>query len=147
MSFMDRLSKDMKDAMRAKASDRLSAIRMVISAIKNKQIDEKRELSDEEMLAIVASDVKKRKDAASQFADGGRQDLVEEEEKGIAILTEYLPKQMGEDDVKAIVKEAVTKTGASSMKDMGAVMKAVMPEVKGKADGGLVNRLVKEALS
>jgi uncharacterized protein YqeY len=147
MTIKDRLKEDMKAAMKAKESEKLTAIRMLNAAIKNKEIDLRHELTDDEVTDVLVSDVKKRKDAVEQFRSGGRDDLVEAEERQIGFLMAYMPEQMGEEDVARIVADAVAQSGATSAKDMGAVMKIVMPQVKGKADGGLVNRLVKERLT
>lgn len=147
MSLGAKITDDMKQAMRAKQTDRLAAIRMLKNAIANKEKELKRELTDEEIISLVVSDVKKRKDSIEQFAKGGREDLVLAESAGISFLEGYLPEQMSEEKVRQIVSAAVAATGATAMKDMGAVMKEVMPQVKGKADGGLVNQIVKEALS
>jgi hypothetical protein len=147
MSLGAKITDEMKQAMRAKQTDRLAAIRMLKNAIANKEKELKRELTDEEIISLVVSDVKKRKDSIEQFAKGGREDLVLAESAGISFLEGYLPEQMSEEKVRQIVSAAVAATGATAMKDMGAVMKEVMPQVKGKADGGLVNQIVKEALS
>lgn len=146
MSIKAKLAEDMKTAMKAKDAARLSTIRMVNSVIKNREIDQRRELSDDEVAAVISSSVKQRKDSIEQFKAGGRQDLVDKEETEVAILMSYLPQQMTEDEIRAIVKSAVAETSSTSAKDMGKVMKAVMPKTKGKADGALVNKIVKELL-
>ena len=147
MSLKEQLANDMKEAMKAKEKERLAVIRMVRGAIKQQEIDNKVELDDEAVIAVISKEVKMRKDSIADFEKGGRADLVAQNEAEIAFLMPYLPQQLSEDEVRALVKEAVEKTGASSPKDMGKVMGALMPKVKGRADGKMVNTLVKEALN
>ena len=147
MSIKDTLTNDMKEAMKAKEKDRLAVIRMVRGAIKQIEIDSKKELDDEAVIGVISKEVKMRKDSVEEFKKGGREDLVAKTEAEIAVLMPYLPQQLSEDEVRALVKEAVEQIGAASPKDMGKVMGALMPKVKGKADGKLVNTLVKEALA
>lgn len=139
----------MKDAMKAKEAgkQRLSVIRLVRGAIRQLEIDGKRELGDEDVLGVIGKEAKQRRDAIEDFKRGGRDDLVAEAEAEIAILMEYLPKQLSEDEVQGLVKEAIAASGASSPKDMGKVMKELMPKVKGRADGKMVNEIVKAALA
>lgn len=146
MSIKAKLTEDMKTAMKAKDAARLSTIRMLISAIKNKEIDQRRELSEEEAAAVISTAVKQRRDSIEQFKTGGRQDLVDKEEAEVAILLSYLPQQITEDEIREIVKSAIAETSATSGKEMGKVMKVIMPKTKGKADGALVNKVVKELL-
>lgn len=146
MSIKAKLSEDMKTAMKAKDSARLSTIRMLNSSIKNKEIDQRRDLAEDEVMAVISTAVKQRRDSIEQFKTAGRQDLVEKEEAETAILLSYLPQQLTEDEIRGIVKSAITETSATSGKDMGKVMKVIMPQTKGKADGGLVNKVVKELL-
>lgn len=148
MSLKDRLSDDMKQAMKDKEAGklRLSVIRMVKANIKNVEIDKKKELSEEEVLDVFAKEVKMRRDSMEEFAKGNRPDLVANLEQEVAILMTYLPQQLSEAEVRALVTEAVKETGASSPKEMGKVMAALMPKVKGRADGKLVNSIVKELL-
>ncbi|MBI4666296.1 MAG: GatB/YqeY domain-containing protein [Nitrospinae bacterium] len=146
MTIKEKLAEDMKTAMKAKEAARLSTIRMINSAIKNKEIDARHPLSDEEVAQVIATAVKQRKESIEQFGAAGRQDLVEKEQAEVVVLMSYMPAQLTEDEVKALVKAAIAETGAQAPKDMGAVMKALMPKTKGKADGAMVNRLVKEAL-
>ncbi|MBP3231235.1 MAG: GatB/YqeY domain-containing protein [Anaerovibrio sp.] len=147
MSIKEQLANDMKEAMKAKEKERLAVIRMVRGAIRQQEIDGKTELDDEAVIAVISKEVKMRKDSIVDFQKGGRDDLVAQNEAEIAFLMPYLPKQLTEDEVRELVKEAVEKTGASSPKDMGKVMGALMPKVKGQADGKMVNQLVKEALN
>ncbi len=147
MSLKEQLANDMKEAMKAKEKERLAVIRMVRGAIKQQEIDNKVELDDEAVIAVISKEVKMRKDSIADFEKGGRSDLVAQNEAEIAFLMPYLPQQLSEAEVRALVKEAVEQTGASSPKDMGKVMGALMPKVKGRADGKMVNTLVKEALN
>lgn len=149
MSLKDRLTEDMKQAMKEKEAGklRLSVIRMVRASIKNTEIDRKKELGDEEVLDVLAKEVKMRRDSLEEFKKGNRPDLVAGLEQEIAILMGYLPQQLGEEEVRALVAEAVALTGAAGPKDMGKVMAALMPKVKGRADGKTVNAMVKDALN
>ena len=149
MSIKDRLTEDMKLAMKEKEAGkfRLSVIRMVRASIKNAEIDRKKELADDEVLDIIAKEVKLRRDAAEEFSRGNRQDLADNVQREAAILMDYLPAQLSEAEIRALVSAAVTQTGAASVKDMGKVMAVLMPQTKGRADGKLVNLIVKELLT
>ncbi|MDR3565202.1 MAG: GatB/YqeY domain-containing protein [Negativicutes bacterium] len=149
MSVKDRLTEDMKLAMKEREAGkfRLSVIRMVRSSIKNVEIDRQKELSEDEVLDVLAKEVKLRRDAAEEFKKGNRPDLVTALEQEVSILLQYLPEQLSEAEVRALVAEAVAATGASDVKAMGKVMAVLMPKVKGRADGKLVNTVVKELLS
>lgn len=149
MSIKDRLTEDMKLAMKEKEAGkfRLSVIRMVRASIKNAEIDRKKELADDEVLDIIAKEVKLRRDAAEEFSRGNRQDLADNVQREAAILMDYLPAQLSEAEIRALVSAAVTQTGAASVKDMGKVMAVLMPQTKGRADGKLVNLIVKEILT
>ena len=147
MSIKDTLTNDMKEAMKAKEKDRLAVIRMVRGAIKQIEIDSKKELDDEAVIGVISKEVKMRKDSVEEFKKGGREDLVAKTEAEIAVLMPYLPQQLSEDEIRSLVQAAVEQVGASSPKDMGKVMGVLMPKVKGRADGMLVNTIVKEALN
>lgn len=148
MSLKEKLMEDMKQAMKAKEEGRLrlAVIRMVRSAIRQAEIDGKKELDDEGIVSIISKEVKSRKDSLEEFRKGNRADLVQETEEEISVLLPYLPQQLSEDEVRALVEETVRATGAATQKDMGKVMGVLMPKVKGRADGKLVNRLVREKL-
>ena len=148
MTLRDRLTADMKQAMKDKEAGKLklSVIRMVRSAAKYLEIDRHKELDDNELLEVVAKEVKMRKDSLEEFRKANRPELLATLEQEIAILMGYLPEQMGEPEVRALVAQAVADAQASSSKDMGKVMELLMPKVKGRADGKLVNSLVKEML-
>ncbi len=137
----------MKVAMKNKEKHKLSVIRMVKSSLQNESIKLGHELTEEEELTVLTREVKQRKDSLLEFEKAGRSDLVQNLDEELSILSVYLPKQLSEDEVEQIVQEVISETGASSKKDMGKVMGALMPRVKGKADGGLVNRLVQKNLS
>ena len=143
----DKIQQDMKDALKSGKSQKRSLLGMAISSIKNKEIEKRGELTDEEIVSVIASEVKKRRDSVEQYQKGGRADLAEQEKKEAEILMAYMPEQMSEDEVRSEVKKAVAQTGAKDIKEMGKVIGAVMAKVKGKADGQLVSRLVKEELS
>ncbi|MCX7780715.1 MAG: GatB/YqeY domain-containing protein [Negativicutes bacterium] len=149
MSLKERLNEDMKQAMKDKETGklRLSVIRMVRANIKNVEIDRKKELTEEEILDVLAKEVKMRRDSLEEFKKGNRPDMVETLENEIAILMDYLPRQMSEEEVRSVVAEAIAATGATSAKEMGKVMAVLMPKVKGRADGKLVNTIVKEMLN
>lgn len=148
MSLKEKLTADMKEAMKAREEgrQRLGVIRLVRGAIRQQEIDGQRELNDEAVLSVISKEVKQRRDAIEEFQKGGRDDLVRQNEAEIAILMEYLPQQMTEDEVRSAVQEAIAATGASTPKDMGKVMKELMLKVKGRADGKLVNQIVRERL-
>lgn len=149
MSLKDKLTEDMKQAMKDKEAGklRLSVIRMVRAAIKNVEIDTKAELAEEDVIAIVAKEVKMRRDSMEEFKKGQRDDLVAQLEQEIEVLLPYLPQQLTEAEVREIVTEALAIAGATSSKDMGKVMAVLMPKVKGRADGKLVNNIVRELLN
>ena len=148
MSLKEKLTADMKEAMKAREEgrQRLGVIRLVRGAIRQQEIDGQRELDDEAVVSVISKEGKQRRDAIEEFQKGGRDDLVRQNEAEIAILMEYLPQQMTEDEVRSAVQEAIAATGASTPKDMGKVMKELMLKVKGRADGKLVNQIVRERL-
>ncbi|MEO2083704.1 MAG: GatB/YqeY domain-containing protein [Desulfurobacteriaceae bacterium] len=146
MGLKERLREDMKEAMKSKDKVKLSTIRMINSLIKNAEIEKRGELTDDEIVQLLMKYAKQRRESIEMYEKGGRQDLVEKEKAELAVVESYLPKQLSEDELKEIVKKAIEETGASSAKDLGKVMKAVMPRVKGRADGSVVNRIVREML-
>jgi len=146
MTLADRLQEDLHRALRAGDGLRVSTIRLARAAIHNASIERGRALTDTEIEEIITREMKRRREAIEAFGKGGRDDLVRKETLELAILSEYLPPQLSEADLRAIVAEAVRQVQAAGPQDMGRVMAAVMPKVKGRADGGLVNRLVREAL-
>lgn len=144
MTLKDRLGEELKLAMKARDNVRTSTIRMVISVVKNREIDGRVALDDEGVLAVLTSAAKQRRESIEQFEKGGRTDLADQEKAELAIISSFLPEQMGEAEVEALVIQAVKDSGAVGPKDMGKLMKELMPKVKGKADGKLVNELVKK---
>jgi uncharacterized protein YqeY len=146
MGLREQIDADIRDALKAGAKDKVSALRMLSAALKNKQIDKRRPLTDDEVVETVRSLIKQRKDSIEQFAKGGRQDLVDKENAEVAFLEVYLPKQMSQEELEGMVQEAIARTGAQGAKDMGKVMKALVPLVGGRADNKLVSELVKRAL-
>ncbi len=146
MSVVSTIEGDVLAAMKAGEADKLSVLRMAKTALKNKQIELGHELSDDEALAVLAKERKQRQDAETEFRAGNRPELADKEAAEAAILQTYLPEQMGEEEVAALVGAAIAETGASTAADMGKVMGALMPKTRGKADGALVSRLVKERL-
>ena len=147
MSLKDQITEDMKTAMRAKDAPRLLTIRGLLAAMKQREVDERIELDDAAVVAIVDKLVKQRKDSITQFTAGGRTDLVEKEAAELAVLEGYLPQRMGEADIAAAVSGIVAELGASGPGDMGKVMGAVKARLAGKADMGLVSAAVKAALT
>lgn len=147
MSLLERLNSDMKQAMKDKAKTKLNVIRMVKSSLQNEKIQLGRDLNDDEVLTIVNRELKQRKDSLHEFEKAGRDDLAEAVKEEITILVDYLPEQLSEEEILTIVKETIAEVGASSKADMGKVMGAIMPKVKGKADGSLINKLVSQQLS
>ncbi|MBB5335572.1 GatB/YqeY domain-containing protein [Pectinatus brassicae] len=146
MSIKDTLMADMKTAMKAKQADRLTVIRSIRSAIRQIEIDKKVDLDDAGVISIISKELKMRQDSLAEFKKADRDDLVQKTEQEIATIMPYLPEQMSEADVRELVKDTIEKVGAADAKDMGKVMKELMPKTKGKADGKLVNSVVKELL-
>lgn len=146
MGLRERIDADLKEALKSGAKEKVSTLRMLNAALKNKQIDKRRPLTEEEVVETVRSLIKQRKDSIEQFARGGRQDLVDKETAEAAVLEVYLPPQLSRQEVEAMVRDAVAQTGAQGPRDMGKVMKALMPMLAGRADGKLVSELVKNAL-
>jgi uncharacterized protein len=147
MSLSDRLNDDMKLAMKSQDKFKLSVIRMVRAAIKNIEIDQRKPLEEQEVLDVLNREVKQRKDSLQEFEKAGREDLAENLRAEIVILMDYLPQQLSDEEVKAIVQQTIQEVGASSKADMGKVMGALMPKVKGRADGKVVNQFVQELLT
>src|SRR3989338_10816588 len=142
-----RLQDEQKQALKEGNGSKRTLIGMVLSAVKNKEIDKHGELTDGEVIAVIASEVKKRKDSAAQFEGGGRPELAEGERKEIEMLMPYMPAQLSDDAVREEVKKAIAEIGAAGPKDMGKVIAAVMAKVKGQAEGGKVSQMVKKELS
>ncbi|WP_144522115.1 GatB/YqeY domain-containing protein [Bacillus pumilus] len=148
MSLLEQLNSDMKLMMKNREKDKLVVIRMVKASLQNEAIKLKKDsLTGDEELTVLSREIKQRKDSLHEFSKANRLDLVDKVQKEIDILDVYLPEQLSEEELQTIVKETIAETGASSKADMGKVMSAIMPKVKGKADGAVINRLVSEKLS
>ncbi len=146
MSLKARITEDMKSAMRSGEKDRLGLIRMLQAGIKQREVDERITLDDAQVLAVIDKMIKQRKDSVSQFEAGGRADLVAKESAEIAWLTDYLPAQLSDAEITAMIQEAIAATGAASVKDMGKVMAQVKPKAQGRADIGALSSRIKAAL-
>ncbi len=142
-----RITADMKSAMKAKDKDTLKAIRMILGAIKQKEVDERIELNDTQILAVIQKMVKQRKDSISQFSTAGRDDLIAVEEAELAVINNYMPAQLSEEEIAAAVDKAIADTGASSMQDMGKLMGLLKGQLDGKADMGLVSGAIRAKLA
>jgi uncharacterized protein YqeY len=147
MGLEERLVEEMKQAMKSNDKAKLSTIRMIRSAVKNKEIDLRKPLDDDAISRVIQGMVKKSEESIDQFKAGGRMDLVEKETKEIEIMKSFLPQPLSREEVLKVIDQTIEETQASSLKDLGKVMKTVMPKLGGKADGALVNQLVKEKLS
>jgi uncharacterized protein len=147
MPLKERITEDMKGAMRAGEKERLGTIRLVLAAIKQREVDERIALDDGQVLAVLEKMIKQRKESIAQFESGGRADLVAKEQAELVVLQAYLPAQMSEAEIDALITEAVAATGASSIKDMGKVMGIVKAKAQGKADMGAVSARIKQKLS
>ncbi|MFO7306747.1 MAG: GatB/YqeY domain-containing protein [Gammaproteobacteria bacterium] len=145
-SLKERITEDMKNAMRAKDTERLSTIRMITSAIKQREVDERITLDDAQVLAVIEKMIKTRKESIAQFRKGGREDLAAKEEKEVELLQSYLPEQLSEAEIEKIIADAIAQTGASSIKDMGKVMALVKQQAQGRADMSAVSAKVKAKL-
>ncbi|WP_347298599.1 GatB/YqeY domain-containing protein [Dolosigranulum savutiense] len=147
MSVLDQLNQDMKAAMKAKDKAKLKTIRMLKASLQNEKLAKQDDLTEQEELDILAREKKQRLDSLQEFKQVGRDDLVDEVEEELAIVAEYLPEPLSDDEVKEIVQSVIDSVNASGMQDMGKVMGAVMPKVKGRADGNFVSEVVKAKLS
>jgi uncharacterized protein YqeY len=147
MSIVDKINSDLVAAMKGKEHDRVTELRSLKSAIKYRQIDKGSELTDDDVIQVLSSVAKQHRDSIEQYGKGGRDDLVENEKAELEIIVQYLPEQLGPDEVGKLVDEVIDELGVSSPSDFGAVMKTVMPKVKGLADGKLVKEIVTKRLS
>ena len=147
MSLKDKLMDDLKSAMKDKDTVRKNAVQMVRASVLQVEKDNKLTLDDEGVIEVVAKEVKKRKDVLPEYEKSGRQDLIDELTREIEVLMVYLPQQMSEEEIEALVISAIEEAGAKSMKDIGKVMAVIMPQTKGKADGKVINNFVKKHLS
>ncbi|MGF9963214.1 GatB/YqeY domain-containing protein [Bacillus rhizoplanae] len=147
MSLLGRLNDDMKQAMKNKEKQKLTVIRMVKAALQNEEIKLQHSLAEDEELTVLAREVKQYKDSLLEFEKAGREDLVDKLKSEIQILETYLPEQLTEEELATVIQQVISEVGAASKADMGKVMSAVMPKVKGKADGSQVNKLVSQLLA
>ena len=143
----DQIIADMKSAMKAKDSATLKAVRMIVEAIKQKEVDTREELDDQGILAVIQKMVKQRKDSIDQFTQAGRGDLVAVEEAELKVINLYMPKQLSENEIESVVDQVISQTGASGMQDMGKLMGVLKAELSGKADMGTVSNIIKSKLS
>ncbi len=146
MSLKDRISGDVKDAMRAKDKPRLATLRLITAAIKQQEVDERIELDDTQVLAQLDKMCKQRRESISQFEKAGRDDLIAQEVSELELIQTYLPEQLGEEEIAALIDAAMAATGAASIKDMGKVMGQLKPKLQGRADMGAVSALIKAKL-
>lgn len=147
MSLRDRLTEEMKGAMKSRDDLRLSTIRLIRSAVKNREIELKREFEDAEIIEVIASMIKQRRESIRLFTQGARADLVEKEEKELSVLLGFLPPQLERAELEALAQKAIAECGAEGMKDLGKVMKVLAPQVTGRADGKVVAEVVKSRLT
>jgi uncharacterized protein len=147
MSLKEKITEDMKSAMRAGEKERLGTIRMILAAIKQREVDERIQLDDTQVLAALEKMIKQRKEAIAQFESGGRADLVAKESAEIAVLQTYLPAQLSDAEVDALIAAAIASTGATTLKDMGKVMGVIKAQAQGKADMGKVSARIKQKLT
>ena len=147
MSLKNRILDDVKNAMRARERDNLAALRLVTAAIKQKEVDERIELDDAQVLAVLDKMVKQRRESLEQFEQAGREDLAEKERFELGLITSYLPEPLGEDELAALILSTITELGASSIRDMGQVMNTLRSQVQGRADMKAVSQAVKQQLS
>lgn len=146
MSLQQRIDDDLKAAMKSSDNLKTSVLRMVKAAVKNKQVEKREELSDEEIISVVSTLTKQRRESIDLFSKGGREDLAEKERLELAILQLYLPSQLSPEDLDRIIMEAIHESSADGVKDIGKVMRLIMPRVQGAADGKVVNQRVRELL-
>jgi len=146
LAFLDDLNAALKEALKSRDDIRVSVIRMIKASLKNREIEKMSSLTDDEILSVLSTLAKQRRESIEQFAAAGRTDLAEKETKELEIVQSYLPKQLSQQELDSIIRAAISESGASSLNDLGKVMKVLMPRVKGIADGKAVNQRVKELL-
>lgn len=145
--MIDQIQQDMKTALKAKEKEKLSTIRMLLADIKKKSIDQKKELTSDEIIAVIKKAIKSRQDSIKMYEDAGRQELADKEKNEVAILTVYLPEELNDDQIQEIVQKAIQSTGATSKKEMGLVIKTVMNEYASQVDGKKVQQIVNTLLN
>jgi len=147
VDLKSRLNQDLKEALKAKDEVKLRTVRMLLAAIKNFEVEKMTPVTDEDIFQIMSKEIKKRQEAIEMYEKGGRQDLAQAERQEIEVIQSYMPKQLSEEEIKEIAKKVISELNLKGPKDVGVAMKAIMPQVKGRADGKLVNRIVSELLS
>lgn len=147
MSFTERLDAELKEALKARNELKLSVVRMIKASLKNKSIEKGSALTDEDIVSVLSTLAKQRKESIDQFTRGGRQDLADKEQKELAIVLEYLPKQLSPEELDTVIRSAIAECGATSVQDVGKVMKSVIQKTRGSADGKAVNQRVRELLA
>jgi len=147
VDLKSRLNQDLKEALKAKDEVKLRTVRMLLTAIKNLEVEKMTLATDEDILQIMSKEIKKRQEAIEMYEKGGRQDLAQAERQEIEVIQSYMPKQLSEEEIKEIAKKVISELNLKGPKDVGVAMKAIMPQVKGRADGKLVNKIVSELLS
>ena len=147
MSLQEQISAALKDAMRARDEDKLTTLRLVLTAIKKREKEARSLLEDQEVISVITSQIKQRRESIEQYREAGREDLAQTEENELQILQGYMPEQASEEEISNVLDEIIAEVGAVSMKDMGKVMKAAMAKLAGKAEGGAINAMVKAKLS
>lgn len=147
MGLTEKIQEELKNAMKAKDGTKVSVLRMLIAALKNRRIELIKDLTDEQVLEVISSSVKRRNESIAAFRQGGRADLVAQEEAELAVLAHYLPAQLSAEEITALAREAVAESGAQAPKDVGLVMKALMPKIKGRGDGKLAKEIVERLLT
>jgi len=146
-SLKDQIVAEMKSAMKAGEKDRLGTIRLILSAVKQVEVDTRTELNDQDLIEILDKMAKQRRESIGQFEQAGRNDLADKEKSELAIIADYLPQALNDDEVSQLIEQAINKTSAASMKDMGAVMAILKPQMQGRADMSQVSKLIKAKLS
>ncbi len=147
MDLKAKLNQDLKEALKAKDEVKLRTVRMLLAAIKNFEVEKMGPATDEEIFQIMSKEIKKRQEAIEMYEKGGRQDLAQAEKQEIEVIQSYMPKQLSEEEIREIARKVISEMNLKSPKDVGVAMKAIMPRVKGRADGKLVNKIVSELLS
>ncbi len=147
MGLKEKIDQELKEAMKSRDERKISALRMLKTAIRRAEVDKMRELTEDEIIAVIADEAKKRREAIEEFARGGREDLVLQEKEELAVLEAYLPKPLSREEIEEMARQAIKEVGATSPRQMGQVMKVLMPRVRGRADGSLVSQIVQELLA
>ena len=147
MTIREKIDSDLKEALKSGERLSVSALRLLKSALKNKEIEKGKALTDDDILSVLSSQAKQIRESIAEYEKAGREDLASKEKAELAVLQRYLPEQLTEGELQRLIKETIKETGASSPKDIGRVMKALMPRIKGRADGKAVNQMVRELLS